>query len=271
MARRIPYYDVFEPYAYIGYLVEVYWNLHRECFSVRTKGRVVAHAARLKLTNVTFKVSEAGRARVLREQRKNVHAFIVGRLGVFTGEHFTDEDSGQRWIISYDPYKSCHFQARSLEGTRMPIRAVARVVLDSKTSPGAVALRPVVLGHGIFPISQENFTTVGYPLDERHCREVVRELRANLIVSMARGTVPRPVSKARLANWTTYYVELLAETSWARPVIRVYDTSYKERVYSVDLKCLFLEIKHELTEEILTQYLLELVRSIRKQWKATNV
>lgn len=65
--------------------VAVYWNLHRACWSIQsreglTRGRVIAHAAAVGLKGCQFKVSEAGRQRVLREKRKNVHAFVVGEL-----------------------------------------------------------------------------------------------------------------------------------------------------------------------------------------------
>ena len=64
-------------------LVETYFNLHKKLFSVRAcegpdKGRVIAHRKAVCLLNVKFKVSEAGRQRVLKEQRKNVHAVMRG-------------------------------------------------------------------------------------------------------------------------------------------------------------------------------------------------
>ena len=49
------------------------------------KGRVIKHANNINLTHCTFKVSKAGRERVLRERRKNVHAGVVGNLS-FVGE-----------------------------------------------------------------------------------------------------------------------------------------------------------------------------------------
>ena len=63
--------------------VYVYFNLHRKCFSIKAleganKGRVVAHRDDVLLFDATFKVSEAGRQRVLRERKKNVHAGVVG-------------------------------------------------------------------------------------------------------------------------------------------------------------------------------------------------
>lgn len=65
--------------------VYVYFNLHKKVWSVRAlegarKGRVIAHRTDLELADCTFKVSEPGRQRVLREKRKNVHAGIVGTL-----------------------------------------------------------------------------------------------------------------------------------------------------------------------------------------------
>ena len=63
--------------------VFVYFNLHKHCFSVKAlegqdKGRVIAHAMDVVLFGPTFKVSKAGRERVLRERTKNVHAGVVG-------------------------------------------------------------------------------------------------------------------------------------------------------------------------------------------------
>ena len=65
--------------------VFVYYNLHKHVWSVKAlegpdKGRVIARSDFVLLANPVGKVSEAGRQRVLREGRKNVHAGIVGRL-----------------------------------------------------------------------------------------------------------------------------------------------------------------------------------------------
>ncbi len=63
--------------------VFVYYNLHKHCWSLKAlegkdKGRVVAHADDVMVYLAKCKVSEAGRQRVLNEQRKNVHAGVVG-------------------------------------------------------------------------------------------------------------------------------------------------------------------------------------------------
>ena len=62
--------------------IEVYWNLHKEMFSVRHKGKVIAHVACINVKDAKFVVQKAGRERVLREKKKNVHAFIRGTAAV---------------------------------------------------------------------------------------------------------------------------------------------------------------------------------------------
>lgn len=65
--------------------VSIYYNLHKHCLSMvamegPNKGRVIDHPASVVLTDVKFVVQEGGRQRVLREKRKNVHAFVRGNL-----------------------------------------------------------------------------------------------------------------------------------------------------------------------------------------------
>lgn len=63
-------------------MVRCYWNLHKGCWSVQDAKtrRVIGHASRVLLDRPTFKVSAAGRERVRREGKKNVHAFACGGL-----------------------------------------------------------------------------------------------------------------------------------------------------------------------------------------------
>lgn len=92
--------------------VALYFNLHKKCFSVKalegsTKGRVIDHVDDIVLKNVTFKVSQAGRNRVLREKRKNVHAFVIGET-VEVSELFA-LDSSCACIVQYNPYVAGYF------------------------------------------------------------------------------------------------------------------------------------------------------------------
>ncbi len=100
--------------------VKVYRNITKQCYSVMRDGHVVAHVDSIVLKNVEFRVSQAGRERVLRERRKNVHAFIVGQVSM-------DEalDKGTR--ISYNPYVAPSFMEAG-----QPIHAAAVVHLTPK-------------------------------------------------------------------------------------------------------------------------------------------
>jgi hypothetical protein len=58
-------------------------NLHlsapgRAVYSIVEDGRVVDRTSHLVLSDVTLTVAPAGRARVLREGQRNVHAFVRG-------------------------------------------------------------------------------------------------------------------------------------------------------------------------------------------------
>lgn len=91
--------------------VFVYKNLHATrrnggwtVYSIKAmegpdKGRVIGHSSQIMLSDVTPKVSQAGRRRVLREGRKNVHAGLVGNLVHTDWVPF----HGPR--ITYNPYK----------------------------------------------------------------------------------------------------------------------------------------------------------------------
>lgn len=92
--------------------VKVYFNFHKKLFSVVAltgfnKGRVIGHVSDIKLRDCTFKVSESGRQRVLREKRKNVHAWIVG----WTKEFDYGQVKDARYI-TYNPYKYKNFVFR---------------------------------------------------------------------------------------------------------------------------------------------------------------
>jgi hypothetical protein len=86
----------------------IYFNLHRRCFSVKdlSTGLVIAHADTVVLRNVVTKVSEAGRQRVLREKRKNVHAGLVGEVVSLDKPAQVDVFSRR---ASYNPYKGATF------------------------------------------------------------------------------------------------------------------------------------------------------------------
>ena len=90
--------------------VQVYYNLHKKCLSVRHKGKVIEHAQEVTLTDARFHVQQAGRERVLKQKRKNVHAYISGKLKEtfwFTQAPKYIWTAKQR--VTYNPYKYKNF------------------------------------------------------------------------------------------------------------------------------------------------------------------
>ena len=79
----------------------VYWNLHKKCWSIqdRTTGRVCMHVEAITLADAKFVVRPAGREKVRREGKKNVHAFAVGDVSLRDG---LATSSGRR--VTYNPY-----------------------------------------------------------------------------------------------------------------------------------------------------------------------
>ena len=85
--------------------VMIYRNLHNGMFSIKQDGLVVAHVDSIFLSSAIFKVNQSGRNRVIKEQKKNVHAFVIGYVkSVNVGI-----DLGASRAVSYNPYKYGHF------------------------------------------------------------------------------------------------------------------------------------------------------------------
>jgi hypothetical protein len=128
--------------------VEVYFNLHRRLFSVRAlegkrKGRVIDHLPECAIRDAKFVVSEAGRQRVLREQKKNVHAYVRGELVdwperyVKTVTRLANDAGGLRYV-RYSPYRFSYFFD---EITLQPIHeAGACLLLKSHDCPMIIAV-----------------------------------------------------------------------------------------------------------------------------------
>jgi hypothetical protein len=90
-------------------MVRVYFNLHKKVYSVQkyVKGkgwRLSHHTNEVYLTNVSFKVYENGRQKVLKEKQKNVHAFVLGELSESVGEYTHN--------VTYNPYLYDSFVVR---------------------------------------------------------------------------------------------------------------------------------------------------------------
>ena len=116
--------------------VETYYNLHKGCLSFRPPGGKVRHARAMILNNVKFAVQPAGREKVRREGKKNVHAFVRGemmwvaglndKLGDYANANM--ERQGYK-RITYNPYK---YDSFVMADTGKPIYRATQVVIIGK-------------------------------------------------------------------------------------------------------------------------------------------
>ena len=114
--------------------VKVYFNLHKKLFSVvamegLNKGRVVKHVDEIEIARPTFKVSQAGRKRVLKEKRKNVHAYVVGwECKLKKGYSKTLTNS-----VTYNPYLHSSFVNRADNSAVSQYEPYCKLVVESNS------------------------------------------------------------------------------------------------------------------------------------------
>ncbi len=108
---------------YLNEKVFVYRNLRKKCYSVKSlkTKRVIAHVDSINLIEVKFKVSEAGRQRVLRTKQKNVHAGVIGYIADIS---LLCQSSN----VTYNPYKFDSFVNKDNE---MPIYEANIACIDA--------------------------------------------------------------------------------------------------------------------------------------------
>jgi hypothetical protein len=81
--------------------LQVYRNLHKNCFSVMSKGLVIAHVNKIILSDVHFIVRQAGYNKFKETNRKNVHAFVKGYISNYIPTNLIE--------ISYNPKLNNYF------------------------------------------------------------------------------------------------------------------------------------------------------------------
>lgn len=134
--------------------VEVYWNIPKQCYSVRSlegesKGRVISHSNSLSISDATFAVQPAGRRRVLIERTKNVHAFVRGHSGQVTDMDSRepvefDRYENQGWVkVKYNPYKGAHFVTES--GQPVESAPLVHCLKSEDGRASMFALNPVII------------------------------------------------------------------------------------------------------------------------------
>lgn len=114
--------------------VEVYRNLSPQyrkgpaVWSVRAcqgpnRGRVIHRASHVQIKDAQFVVQPGGRARAVREQKRNVHALVRGTFVETPGPSPTDKHR-----VRYNPYRADHFATEEGE----PIEQASLVEFDGK-------------------------------------------------------------------------------------------------------------------------------------------
>lgn len=109
--------------------VKVYRNLHKSGYtysilSVET-GKVIGYNDDIVLQDVVFKVSQKGRLRVLKSNRKNVHAFIEGNLS----DRSQISHSGRRIIYNPKLYDSFVLS----NNTNYKLKTAGKVSINKKS------------------------------------------------------------------------------------------------------------------------------------------
>lgn len=92
--------------------VRVYWNYKHRCYSIFQAGAVRASAKTVRLKDAEFRVREGGRQKMIREQRKIIHAYAIGKLVDFVhpdDKHDIESLDGRGAF--YDPYRFASFVA----------------------------------------------------------------------------------------------------------------------------------------------------------------
>lgn len=86
----------------------IYRNLHTGGFSVKYKGKVIDRDNFFIAEGITFKVNKGGRQSVIRQQQKNVHAYVVCDKYMFAANKDL-EQVDRLPTITYNPYVADYF------------------------------------------------------------------------------------------------------------------------------------------------------------------
>ena len=124
-------------------MTEVYWNLHKHCFSVRERGRVVAHVDHVTLVNAHFVVQRSGYERTVRERVRCVHAWVRGEV-----TKIPNTASCTQALVTYNPFRADHFQV-SATGERIDsAHLVAFSIQGGKPVVAVLKARKLRCGRG---------------------------------------------------------------------------------------------------------------------------
>jgi len=121
--------------------VKVYRNLHGgkdKKYSIGQGGLVVGYTNQIMLHDCECVVRNSGREKVLKDKRKNVHAYIVGIVSPRGGMGTTAADKrGLPAKITYDPYKDKKFMCKNLTTLPYEVNGAMVIVFNEQGVSGA--------------------------------------------------------------------------------------------------------------------------------------
>jgi hypothetical protein len=105
---------------------EIYRNLRTGSLSVRSKegehkGLVIDHLSEVHLKDCSFEVNENGRQKVIENERKNVHATVIGTLKQ------NEPSLSDPVEITYNPYE---FDSFVTQEAHHPVSEAENVVIN---------------------------------------------------------------------------------------------------------------------------------------------
>lgn len=119
--------------------MDIYRNLHKSCWSLKIRGLPIEHHDELVVEEVRFSVQPAGNARVRREGRKHVHAFVRSNHQI--SPTLCKAWGHEGWVkVTYNPYKDTTFVVVNGDN-RIPVKGAKYVHLTTDGNCYAYGLR----------------------------------------------------------------------------------------------------------------------------------
>ena len=118
--------------------VRVYRNLNKgkDCkvYSIVQSGRTVAHTTQCMLRDVTFKINEKGRQRIIATNQKYFHAYAEGNIT--SSGMGTRSDSTFNAVIQYNPYVNDSFVCKNLTTDGFKVKGAICVIFNQQGLTG---------------------------------------------------------------------------------------------------------------------------------------
>lgn len=125
--------------------VEAYWNLNVGGWSIRQRGKVVAHVERLELHSCAFVINRRLQQRFAQNnKRRTVHAWIKG----FLQKHAAETLSGV--TVRYNPFELQQFCEAT---TLTPVKGAERVLLHTNRRVEALGIETDVIANAVHQLT----------------------------------------------------------------------------------------------------------------------